>query len=116
MALTLTYKDTTFGIGDRIKVHQTVKEHDKSRNQVFEGMVIAIKGNPEVRTFTVRKIGEQNVGIEKVFPIKTPTIAKIEVIKSSVAGTRHAKLYYVRKKSRREIDKINSRSVRRSSK
>jgi len=114
MSLTLTYKDVTFGVGDKIKVFQTIKEHEKSRNQIFEGMVIAIKGSPGVKTFTVRKTGEQNVGIEKVFPIDTPTISNIAVVKSNVKGVRHAKIYFVRDKSRREIDKINSRNSKRA--
>lgn len=116
MALTLDFKGTVFGVGDRIKVSQTIKEHDKSRNQVFEGMVIAIKGSPDVKTFTVRKIGEQNIGIEKVFPLKTPTISSISLVKNSTSGVRHAKIYFVRNKSRREIDKINSRSSQKSKK
>ena len=114
MSLTLTYKDITFGVGDKIKVFQTIKEHEKTRNQIFECMVIAIKGSPTVKTFTVRKIGEQNVGIEKVFPLNTPTISNIVVVKSNVKGVKHAKIYYVRDKSRREIDKINSRNTKRS--
>lgn len=114
MALTLSYKDIKFGVGDRVKVHQSIKEHDKNRNQIFEGLVISIKGGPDVRTFTVRKVGEQNVGIEKIFPLLSPTIVNISVVKTATKGVRRAKIYYVRKKSRKEIDLINSRTSRKA--
>ena len=80
--------------GQTVRVHQTIKEGDKSRTQIFEGLVIAKKhGKGMEGTFTVRKIAE-GVGVEKIFPLQCPTISKIEIVKHS--KVRRAKLYYMR--------------------
>ncbi len=117
MALTLTHASgTTFGIGDRVRVFQKIKEKDKFRSQVFEGLVIKIKGTPESKSFTVRRIGVNQIGIERIFPVDSPVIEKVEVSKRGVEGVKRAKLYYVRGKSTREIDKIYSRTALKKSK
>lgn len=113
MALRITHKDTEFGIGDRIKVSQRIKEGEKFRVAVFEGMVIKIRGVGGRKMFTVRRIGEAAIGIERIFPIDLPTIEKIEVVKKGTMGVNRAKLYYTREKSTKEIDKIYSRAKRR---
>lgn len=83
-----------------VRVHQKIKEKDakgkeKERVQVFEGTVIKKKGgNKPGATFTVRKIGANEIGVEKMFPIYLPTIEKIELVKK--LKTRKAKLYYLR--------------------
>jgi large subunit ribosomal protein L19 len=110
MALIAVHKDITFGVGDRIKVFQKLKEGDKARLQAFEGMVIGIKGREENKSFTVRRIGAQQIGIERIFPLVSPSIEKIEVVKKGTEGVRHAKLYYTRDKSHREVEKIYSRT------
>lgn len=80
--------------GDTIKVHQKIKEGDKERIQIFEGVVIARKhGKGISATITVRKVID-SIGVEKIFPIHSPLIAKIEVVKHGKA--RRAKLYYLR--------------------
>ena len=80
--------------GDHVKVHQKIKEGDKERIQIFEGIVIAAKhGKGMSGTITVRKV-VQGVGVERVFPIHSPLISKIEVVKSS--KIRRSKLYYLR--------------------
>ena len=66
MALRIKHKEIEFGIGDRIKVFQRIKEGDKNRVAFFEGMVIAIKGAGERKMFTVRRIGEAAIGIERL--------------------------------------------------
>jgi len=109
MALFIKHKEITFGIGDKVRVVQKIKERDKSRQSVFEGIVIAIKGRDKNKTFTVRRVGEQKIGIERIFPLFLPTIEKIEVGKKGTSGTKRAKLYYLRKKSARETEKIYSR-------
>lgn len=80
--------------GDTLKVHQTIKEGDKERIQIFEGIVIAKKhGAGASGTITVRKVAE-GVGVERIFPIHSLSINKIEVVKSG--KVRRSKLYYLR--------------------
>jgi len=110
MALRIKHKEIDFGVGDRIKVSQKVKEGEKYRLQVFDGMVIAIKGEGENKSFTVRRIGAQQIGIERIYPLISPSIDKIEVVRTGTEGVKRAKLYYIRHKSKREIEKIYSRS------
>lgn len=89
--------------GWTVKVYQKIKEGDKSRVQAFEGIIIARKhGNEPGGTITVRKVSD-GIGVEKTFPLRLPTITKIEVTKK--AGTRKSKLYYLREKSARETRK-----------
>jgi len=82
-----------FEIGDTVKVNVRIKEGDKERIQAFEGVVIARKNGGIRETFTVRKIS-YGVGVEKSFPIHSPKIASIEVVRKG--KPRRAKLYYVR--------------------
>lgn len=80
--------------GDIVKVHQKIKEGDKERIQIFEGVVIARKhGKGISSTITVRKVVDQ-IGVERIFPVHSPSIEKIEVVKSS--KVRRSKLYYLR--------------------
>lgn len=117
MALTISHKEVLFGVGDVVKVSLKVKEGDpsaplgtgKTRTQVFEGMVMGIKGHGTGKSFTVRKIGSGKIGIEMIFPIDTPSIENVAVVRKGLEGVRHAKLYYTRNKSTREIEKIYSR-------
>lgn len=82
-----------FEIGDRVNVHCKILEGDKERIQVFNGDVIARSGSGVRETFTVRRI-VAGQGVERKFPLHSPRIAKIEVLRSSVV--RRAKLYYLR--------------------
>lgn len=87
--------------GDTIKVFQKIKEGDKERVQLFEGLVIAKKhGKGISATMTVRKVSD-GIGIERIFPIHSPVIQKIQVLKR--ARVRRAKLYYIREKAAREV-------------
>ena len=80
--------------GDTVKVHQKIKEGDKERIQIFEGIVISRKhGKGISSTITIRKVVE-GVGVERIFPVHSPFISKIEVVKSS--KVRRSKLYYIR--------------------
>jgi len=109
MALNAIHKDIEFGVGDRVKVYQRVKDGEKTRSQVFEGMVLGIKGRQENKSFTVRRIGEAQIGIERIFPLSSPNIEKVQLVKKGVSGVRRAKLYYTRDISRRQVEKIYSR-------
>ncbi|MCK4588254.1 50S ribosomal protein L19 [Candidatus Woesebacteria bacterium] len=112
MALKAKHNNIEFGVGDTIRVIQSLKEGGKTRSKAFEGMVIGIKGREENKTFTVRKIGVGKIGIERIFPLFSPLIEKIEVVRTGVRGVRRAKLYYTRTKPHREIEKIYSRAAR----
>ena len=82
-----------FRPGDTVRVHVKIKEGDKYRIQVFEGVVIAQKNNRISSTFTVRKVSS-GYGIERIFPLHSPIIEKLEVVKSG--KVRRARLYYLR--------------------
>ena len=79
--------------GDTVKVHVRLKEGEKERIQVFEGLVIARKHGGIAETFTVRKMSS-GIGVERVFPLHSPNVAKIEVTR--LGKVRRAKLYYIR--------------------
>lgn len=83
-----------FRVGDTIEVGQIVKEGNKERIQIFAGDVIAMHRNGISSTFTVRKIGANNVGVEKIFPNYSPVIDNIKLVKRG--RVRRAKLYYLR--------------------
>ncbi len=80
-------------IGDTVKVHCLIKDGANERIQIFEGTVIAKKNGGISETFTVRKIS-YGVGVEKIFPVHSPNIAKVEVVRKG--KVRRAKLYYLR--------------------
>lgn len=82
-----------FKPGDTVKVYVKIKEGEKTRTQLFEGVCIARRGGGVSETFTVRKISYQ-VGVERTFPIHSPIIDKIEVVK--IGKVRRAKLHYLR--------------------
>lgn len=95
--------------GDTVRVWQKIQEKGKTRLQAFEGLVIARKHGAEAgATFTVRKIAS-GVGVEKIFPLYSPVIDKIEILRR--AKVRRSKLYYIRDKSAKEIRK-KMRSLR----
>ncbi len=83
-----------FTIGETVKVHVKIREGEKERVQVYMGMVIARDGGGGTETFTVRRISH-GVGVERVFPVHSPHIAQIEVLRAG--HVRRAKLYYQRK-------------------
>ncbi|MDY6825643.1 MAG: 50S ribosomal protein L19 [Bacillota bacterium] len=83
-----------FSAGDTVKVHVRVVEGGRERVQVFEGVVIRRQGSGARETFTVRRV-TFGIGVERVFPVHSPSISKIEVAKKGIV--RRAKLYYLRK-------------------
>ena len=82
-----------FNVGDTVKVHQRIVEGTRERIQLFEGTVIARKGGGISETFTVRRVS-YGVGVEKTFPIHSPNVDKVVVVRE--AKVRRAKLYYLR--------------------
>lgn len=118
MALSLVHEGTDFGVGDYVRITQKIKEEGKetedkktkSRLQSFEGIVISIKGKGNGKTFTVRRIGAGNIGIEKIFPLYLPSLEKIKVLKKGTSGVRRSKLYYLRNSPKQEMEKIFARA------
>ncbi len=82
-----------FNVGDTVKVHVIIREGDKERTQIFQGVVIGKRGAGMKASFTVRKISF-GIGVERVFPAHSKMIRKIEVVRK--ANVRRAKLYYLR--------------------
>ncbi|OGG24636.1 50S ribosomal protein L19 [Candidatus Gottesmanbacteria bacterium RIFCSPLOWO2_01_FULL_43_11b] len=119
MANLIKFGDLEFHVGDTVRVHykliekekvagktkREVKEETRERTQVFEGVVIAIKGSGNNLMFTVRHMGAGAIGVERIFPIISPWIKKITVKKSG--SVRRAKLYYLRQKIGKEATRID---------
>ena len=80
-------------IGSTVRVHVKIREGERERIQVFEGTIIALKGSGISSTFTVRRVS-YGVGVERVFPVHSPNVAKVEVIRNG--KVRRSKLYYLR--------------------
>jgi large subunit ribosomal protein L19 len=89
----LKEKVPQFSAGDTVKVHVLVREGDKERSQIFEGVVIRRKGSGTNETFTVRKISG-GIGVERIFPLHSPQLTKIQVVREG--KVRRSKLYYLR--------------------
>jgi large subunit ribosomal protein L19 len=100
-----------FGAGDTLKVHYRIVEGKTERVQVFEGICIAIKRGGLRKTFTARKVS-YGVGVERTFPLNSPRIAKIEIVRRG--RVRRAKLYYIRQrvgKAAKVAEKIKKKEV-----
>jgi large subunit ribosomal protein L19 len=100
MANIAKWQKTKFQVGDTVRVHLKIKEEDKTRTQVFEGVVIAIRGRGENKSFTVRKIASGGIGVERIWPLISPWIKKIVVKKKG--KVRRAKLHYLRKRVKKK--------------
>ena len=97
-----------FNVGDTVKVHVKIKEGNRERIQIFEGFVLKRQNGGIAETFTVRKIAS-GVGVEKTFPIHSPWVEKIEVVKRG--RVRRARLHYMRSRTGKAA-KIKSKDVR----
>ena len=97
-----------FRPGDTVNVHVRVKEGDKERIQEFQGIVMAMRGSGLNQTFTVRKISD-GVGVERIFPVHSPRLAKIEKVKEG--NVRRAKLYYLRRLAAKAVAQKTSASA-----
>ena len=102
------YHDQQISAGDTVRVHQEIVEGDKKRVQVFEGIVIAIKNRGAGKSFTVRKIAANSIGVEKIFPVQLPSIKKIEVKRQG--DVRRSKLYYLRAKVGKAATRVKEQS------
>ena len=116
-------KSVTFGVGDTVRVHYKLIEKEKvsgktkrevheethERTQAFEGIVLAIRGSGPNAMFTVRRIGVGAIAIERIFPLMSPWIKKLEVKKQG--SVRRAKLYYLRWRKGKAATRINEATV-----
>lgn len=110
MANNVNWKEVNFAVGDTIRVHQTFEEGDKTRTQIFEGLVLAIRGHAGLKSFVVRRIASNNIGVEKIFPIDSPTVTKVEVKKKG--SVRRAKLYFLRDRIGKKATKVKGLFVK----
>jgi len=99
-----------FAPGDEVKVHVRVVEGNKERVQIFQGNVIRRQGSGVAETYTVRKLS-YGVGVERTFPLHTPTVTKIEVVKRG--DVRRAKLYYLRGRTGKAARIAERRTIQR---
>jgi large subunit ribosomal protein L19 len=101
---------TAFHVGDTVKVHQNIVEGEKSRTQIFQGLVIRIKGHQGLTSFTVRKVSSSGVGVERIYPLNAPIITKLEVVKRG--KVKRAKLYYLRDRVGKKATKVQDNFVK----
>lgn len=101
MARSVTINETLVTVGDTIKIHYAIKDKDKKKNQIFEGIVLSVRGRGNNKMFTVRKVTRSNIGVERIFPVISPFIEKVEIA-SKTSNTR-ANIEYIRERSRRDI-------------
>jgi large subunit ribosomal protein L19 len=101
-----------FKAGDTVRVTYKIIEGDKVREQPYDGIVISRKGEGVSKTFTVRKIGADGIGVERVFPLFSPNLVKLEVLR--VGKVRRAKLYYLRAKKGRAATRIKEKAVKKA--
>jgi len=106
MAISTQILNTKVHIGDQIKVHLRVKEGEKEKIQIFAGMVIAIKGAGINKSFTVRKIATGAIGVERIWPVSSPWLKKIEIVKRG--KVRRAKLYYLRDRVGKQASRVKT--------
>ena len=105
--VTQNSKIPDFRAGDTVTVHYKIIEGDKVRTQPFMGIVISKRGEGVSKTFTVRRIGADGIGVERIFPLESPNIEKLVVEKTG--KVRRAKLYYLRGKVGRQATKVKER-------
>lgn len=101
MANSLAIKDSVLHIGDTVKIGYKFKEGDKEKEQIFQGLLIAIKGAGCNKSFTVRKVTKDQIGVERIFPVISPFINKISVVKKGLV--KRAKLYFTRGLSNQKL-------------
>lgn len=109
MANSFIYQDQTINVGDTVQVHQEITEGSKTRIQVFEGLVIAIRNSDNNKSFTVRKIAVGSIGVEKIIPVMVPSTKKIVVKRKGDVS--RAKLYYLRDKIGKAASRVKEKNL-----
>lgn len=103
MALSITFDQKKYMVGDFVKVNYKIKEGDKQRLQAFDGIVMAVKGEKGQRTFIVKKDASDGIRVERIFPENSPWIESIKKLRSPKTRIRRAKLYYLRNPKARKL-------------
>lgn len=103
--ISIKINDLQIHVGDTLKVHTRIVESGKERVQIFEGILISLRGRGENASFTVRKIGTGAIGVERIWPLNSKSILKIEV-KKKTGKVRRAKLYYLRDRIGKEATRV----------
>ncbi len=102
MANSTTYKDIKFAVGDTIRINYRIKEDNKERLQLFEGIVLKINGiTPTSKTITVRKMTRSGIGVERLIPLSSPFIQELSLVKKS--NYTKSKLYFIRTLSDQQL-------------
>ncbi|MFC1750747.1 50S ribosomal protein L19 [Pseudomonadota bacterium] len=109
MANSFTYQEKKFHTGDTVKLYLNVTESGKTRNQIFEGIIIAIKNEGPGQSITVRKMASNNIGVERIVPLGSPTLTNIEL--KSAGKVRRAKLYYLRDRVGKQASKVKLKTT-----
>ena len=109
MALSFKHTDSVISVGDTVRVHQEISEGEKTRVQIFEGIVIAIKNSGAGKSFTVRRIGNGGVGVERIYPALLPGIKKIDT--KSKGAVKRSKLYYLRDRVGKAATRIKEKKT-----
>ena len=110
MAKYFTHHDTACSVGDTVRVHVQIKEeNDKTRIQIFEGILIAVSNRETNKMFTVRKIASDGVGVERIFPVESPAVVRLEI--KQKGDVRRSKLHYLRDKVGKAANKIKQELV-----
>ena len=112
MALFAVHNGNQFSIGDLVRVYQKIHEDQKIRTQIFEGTVIAVRGEGQNKSFVVRRIGAGGIGTERIFPLFSPLVERVEV--RAKGKVRRSKLYYIREKTSSELADITKKTHRQS--
>lgn len=107
MSKFFTYKDQQVCVGDTVKVAFNVAEGDKTRQQMFEGIIISLDNRGSGKAFTVRKIAAGAIGVERIVPLESPVLADITVL--TKGDVRRAKLYYMRNRTGKQAMKIKKK-------
>lgn len=109
MAQYLKIRDIDITTGDTVKISEEIIENDKKRVQIFQGIVIAIKNSGVNKSFVVRKLSTNGIGVEKIYPVNLPAIKSVEIVKKGLV--RRAKLYYLRNKIGKSAYKIKEKKA-----
>jgi len=106
MANKFSYKQNDYGVGDTVSVTYKVVEGEKTRQQVFTGLVIATGGRQDNKSFTVRKISTAGVGVERIWPVLSPEISDVALV--SKGRARRSKLYYLRNRTGKSAIRVKA--------